>query len=81
MTALQSEVVNARTVASQAEQRATEAETRLAVARSEGVVDTRMLGKPNSFDETAENWRQFKFTRTRRSFRSETQVSYDREQR
>ena len=30
--------------------------------RGEGVVDTRLLEKPESFDGTTDNWRQFKFT-------------------
>ena len=30
--------------------------------RGEGVVDTRLLRKPTSFDGTTDNWRQFKFT-------------------
>ena len=62
VAALQGEVLNTRAVALQAEQRATEAETRLQAVRGEGVVDTRLLGKPKSFDGTAGNWRQFKFT-------------------
>ena len=32
------------------------------MVRGEGVVDTRLLGKPKSFDGTTDNWRQFKFT-------------------
>ena len=30
--------------------------------RGEGVVDTRLLGKPKSFDGSTDSWRQFKFT-------------------
>ena len=29
---------------------------------SEGVLDTRLLGKPKRFDGTTDNWRQLKFT-------------------
>ena len=62
VTVMQSEVISARTAAAQAEQRATEAETRGLGVRGEGVVDTRLLGKPKNFDGTTDNWRQFKFT-------------------
>ena len=62
VTVMQSEVIAARTAAAQAEQRATEAETRVLGVRGEGVVDTRLLGKPKNFDGTTDNWRQFKFT-------------------
>ena len=57
---MQGEVPQVRTAAAQAEQRATEA-TVLGV-RSEGVVDTRSLGKPRIFDDATDNWRQSKFT-------------------
>ena len=30
--------------------------------RGKGVVDTRLLGKPKSFDRSTDSWRQFKFT-------------------
>ena len=56
------EVLQARTAAAQAEQRATDAEARVLGARNEGVVDTRLLGKPKSFDGAMDNRRQFKFT-------------------
>ena len=59
---MQSEVIAARTAAAQAEQRATEAETRVLGVRAEGVVDTRLLGKPKNFHRATDNWRQFKFT-------------------
>ena len=59
---MQSEVLQERTAAAQAESRATGAETRVLGARNEGVVDTRLLGKPKSFDGAMDNWRQFKFT-------------------
>ena len=63
VTVMQSEVIPARTAAARAEQRATEAETRVLGVEGEGVVDTRLLlGKPKSFDGTTDNWRQFKFT-------------------
>ena len=62
VTVMQSEVISARTAAAQAEQRATDAETRVLGVRGEGVVDTRLLEKPESFDGTTDNWRQFKFT-------------------
>ena len=55
MQALEQLVTIMQTAAAQAEQRATE-------VRGEGVVDTRLLGKPKSFDGTTDNWRQFKFT-------------------
>ena len=57
---MQGEVPQVKTAAAQAEQRATEAPV-LAVT-SEGVVDTRSLGKPRSFDDATDNWRQSKFT-------------------
>ena len=44
VSVMQSEVISARTVAAQAEQRATDAETRVLGVRGEGVVDTRLLG-------------------------------------
>ena len=47
-TVMQSEVISARTAAAQAEQRATEAETRVLGVRGEGVLDTRLLGKPKN---------------------------------
>ena len=50
VAAMQGEVITALTAASQAEQRATDAETRVLGVRGEGVVDTRLLGKPKSFD-------------------------------
>ena len=59
---MQSEVLQTRTVAAQAELRATDAETHVLGARNEGVVDTRLLGKSKSFDGAMDNWRQFKFT-------------------
>ena len=62
VTVMQSEVVSARTAAALAEQRATDAETRVLGVRGEGLVDTRLLGKPKSFDGTTENCRQIKFT-------------------
>ena len=62
VSVMQSEVISARTTAVQAEQRATDVETRVLGVRGEGVVDTRLLGKPKSFDRTTDNWRQFKFT-------------------
>ena len=46
---MQSEVISARTAAAQAEQRATDAETRVLGVRGEGVVDNRLLGNPKSF--------------------------------
>ena len=57
---MQGEVPQVRTAAAQADQRATEAPV-LGV-RSEGVVDTRLLGKPRIFDDATDNWRQSKFT-------------------
>ena len=62
VAAMQGEVISARTAAAQAEQRATDAETRSLGVRGEGVVDTRLLGKPKSFDGSTDSWRQFKFT-------------------
>ena len=61
VTVMQSEVISAPTAA-RAEQRATDAETLVLRVRGERVVDTRLLGKPKSFDGTTDNWRQFKFT-------------------
>ena len=55
-------VISARTAAAQAEQRATDAETRVLGVRGEEVVDTRLLRKPKSFDGTADIRRQFMFT-------------------
>ena len=57
VTVTQSEAISARTP-----QRATEAETRVHGVRGQGVVDTRLLGKPENFDGTTDNWRLFKFT-------------------
>ena len=57
---MQGEVPRARTAAAQAEQRATEA--LVLGERSEGVVDTRSLEKPRSFDDATDNWTQSKFT-------------------
>ena len=62
VTVMQSEVLLARAIAAQAEQRVTDAETRSFTERGEGVVDTRFLGKRKSFDATSDSWRQFKFT-------------------
>ena len=62
VAAMQGEVISALTAAAQAEQRATNAETRVLGVRGEGVVDTRLLGKPKSFDGSTDSWRQFKFT-------------------
>ena len=62
VAAMQVEVISALTAAAQAEQRATDAETRVLGVRGEGVVDTRLLGTPKSFDGSADSWRQFKFT-------------------
>ena len=62
VAAMQGEVISALTAAAQAEQRATDAETRVLGVRGEGVVDTRLLGKPKSFDGSTDSWRQFKFT-------------------
>ena len=62
VAAMQDEVISALTAAAQAEQRATDAETRVLGVRGEGVVDTRLLGKPKSFDGSTDSWRQFKFT-------------------
>ena len=62
VAAMQGEVMSALTAAAQAEQRATDAETRVLGVRGEGVVDTRLLGKPKSFDGSTDSWRQFKFT-------------------
>ena len=56
------EVLQERTAAAQAESRATDAETHVLGARNEVVVDTRLLGKPKSFDGAMDNWRQFRFT-------------------
>ena len=61
VTVMQSEVLLARATAAQAEQRAADAETRSLTVWGEGVVGTRWLGKPKSFDGTSDNWRQFKF--------------------
>ena len=58
---MQGEVLQARTAAAQAEQRATDAEARVLGVRNEGVVDSRLLGKPKSFDGAVDNWKQFKF--------------------
>ena len=52
VAAMQGEVISALTAAAQAEQRATYAETRVLGVRGEGVVDTRLLGKPKTFDKT-----------------------------
>ena len=62
VAAMQGEVISALTAAAQAEQRATDAETRVFGVRGEGVVDTQLLGKPKSFDGSTDSWRQFKFT-------------------
>ena len=62
VAAMQGEVITALTAAAQAEQRATDAETRVLGVRCEGVVDTRLLRKPKSFDWSTDSWRQFKFT-------------------
>ena len=62
VAAMQGEVISALTAAAQAEQHATDAETRVLGVRGEGVVDTRLLGKPKSFDGSTDSWRQFKFT-------------------
>ena len=59
---MQGEVISALTAAAQAEQRATDAETRVLGVRGEGVVDTRRLGKPKGLDGCTDSWRQFKFT-------------------
>ena len=59
---MQVEVLSARSAAAQAEQRATDAITRVLGVRGEGVVDTRLLEKPKSFDGTTDSWRLFKFT-------------------
>ena len=59
MAAIQGEVISALTAAAQAEQRATDAETRVLGVRGEGVVNTRLLGKPKSFDGSTDSWRQF----------------------
>ena len=53
-------VQQVRTAAAQAEQCATEA--LVLGVRSEGVVYTRSQGKPRTFDDAADNWRQSKFT-------------------
>ena len=55
VTVMQSEGISARTAAAQAEQRATEAETRVLGVRDEGVVDTRLLREPKSFNGTTDN--------------------------
>ena len=62
VAAMLGEVISALTAAAQAEQRATDAETRVLGVRGEGVVDTRLLGKPKSLDGATDSWRQFKFT-------------------
>ena len=62
VAAMQGEVISALTTAAQAEQRATDAETRVLGVRGEVVVDTRLLGKLKSFDGSTDSWRQFKFT-------------------
>ena len=62
VAAMQGEVITALTAAARAEQRATDAETRVLGVRGEGVVDTRLLGKPKSFNGSTDSWRQFKFT-------------------
>ena len=59
---MQSGVLQAKTAAAQAEQRVTDAEARALGERTEGVVDTRLLGKPKSFDGPMDNWRHVKFT-------------------
>ena len=56
VAAMQGEVISALIVAAQAEQRATDAETRILGVRGEGVVDTRLLGKPKSFDGSTDSW-------------------------
>ena len=60
ITVMQGEVLSARSAAAQAEQRATDAETRVLGVRGEGVVDSQLLEKPKSFDGTIDNWRQLK---------------------
>ena len=62
VAAMQGEVISALTAAAQAEQRATDAETRVLGVRGAGVVNTRLLGKPKRFDGSTDSWRQFKFT-------------------
>ena len=59
VTVMQSEVL-ARASAAQAEQQATDAETRSLTVKGEGVVDTRLLGKPKGIDGTSDNWRRFR---------------------
>ena len=59
---MQGEVLSARFAAARADKRATASESRVLGVRGEGLLDTRLLGKPKSFDGTTDNWRQFKFT-------------------
>ena len=54
VTVMQSEVFHARTAAVQVEQRETDAETRVLGVRGQGVVDTRLLEKLQSFDGQVE---------------------------
>ena len=62
ITVMQGEVLSTRSAAAQAEQRATDAETRVLGVRGKGVVDSQLLEKQKSFDGAMDNWRQFKFT-------------------
>ena len=58
---MQSYVISARTGFARAEVQQ-KRKTRVLAVRGEGVVDTRLLGKPQNFDGTTDNRRQFKFT-------------------
>ena len=58
VTVTQGEVISARSAAAQAEQPATDAETRVLGVRGERTLDC--LVKPKSFYGTTDNWRQFK---------------------
>ena len=58
-----------------------DAETRVLGVRGEGVVDTRLLGKPKSFDGSTDSWRlQVHVLGQRWSSRLKTQTGDDREQ-
>ena len=61
VTVMQSYVISARTGFARAQVQQ-KRKSRVLAVRGEGVVDTRLLGKPKNFDGTTDNQRQFKFT-------------------
>ena len=59
VAAMQGEVISALTAAAQAEQRATDAETRVLGVRGEGVVHTRLLGLRTVGDSSSSTTRSW----------------------